>query len=287
MNPNFFIVGVPKSGTTSIYNYLKSHQEVFMSKKKEINFFSNQEILSQNLYYNNSVCDSMENYLKHFINSENYKVVGEASVSYLFYQNVAEKIYKFNNEAKILIILRDPVMRAFSHYLMDYRLGYTKSGFSAIIRSNNSEKNQNLFFQQYVSVGMYYEQVKKYVDLFGKNVLILKYEDLIFNNNLFIKKICDFLDINYYNIKTLNKSNIYKNANTFIMYFYQITFFRKFANFCLSKFYKDKLSRLIFNYKKPKIHEEDFLFLRKYYYNDICLLEKEIDVDLSNWKNEK
>ena len=105
-----------------------------MSKKKEINFFSNQEILSQNLYYNNSVCDSMENYLKHFINSENYKVVGEASVSYLFYQNVAEKIYKFNNEAKILIILRDPVMRAFSHYLMDYRLGYTKSDFSSIIR---------------------------------------------------------------------------------------------------------------------------------------------------------
>ena len=107
MNPNFFIVGVPKSGTTSIYNYLKSHQDVFMSKKKEINFFSNQEILSQNLYYNNSVCDSMENYLKHFINSENYKVVGEASVSYLFYQNVAEKIYKFLLKNKIDVLFDD------------------------------------------------------------------------------------------------------------------------------------------------------------------------------------
>ena len=93
-----------------------------------------------------------------------------------------------------------------------------------------------------------------------------------------------FLDINYCNFKILKKSNIYKNTNAFIMYFYQISFLRKFANFCLSKFYKDKFSRLIFNYKKPNIHEEDFLFLKKYYYNDICLLEKEIDIDLSNWK---
>ena len=53
MDPNFFIVGAPKAGTTSIHEYLKNHVQVFMSKEKEINFFSSDEILNQGLYYKN------------------------------------------------------------------------------------------------------------------------------------------------------------------------------------------------------------------------------------------
>ena len=277
MNPNFFIVGAPKAGTTSIHEYLKNHVQVFMSKEKEINFFSSDEILNQGLYYKNEVCSELTKYLSFFSKAVNFKIIGESSVSYLFYKNTAEKIYQFNPNAKILIILRNPIDRAFSHYLMDKRLGYTNSDFSSIIRNENKEKNQPLLFQQHVLVGKYHCQVKRYIDLFGKNVLLMDYSELISSSEYFIRKICDFLEIKYDDKIILKKSNRHIHANQIIMFLYKINYLRKIIKFCFSIFSKEKLVNLFFSKSKPNICKQDYDFLKSYYKGDMDLMKKEFD----------
>ena len=145
---NTFIVGAAKCATTSLYRYLANHPDVFMSTPKELNYFSATELKNQELYYNEKVISNLGDYEEIFHNADadGKKILGEASVSYLFYPSVPKKIFEYNKNAKIIIILRNPIERAFSHYLMDERLGYVNIGFEEIFKS----KDQNpLYFQQY------------------------------------------------------------------------------------------------------------------------------------------
>src|SRR5689334_14600377 len=102
--PNFFIVGAPKAGTTSLYHYLKQHPEVYMSPVKEPNYFSYEETVKQNLYHKEKGVGTFEEYSKLFASANGrHKAIGEASVSYLFYASVPEKIKKAVPHAKIVI----------------------------------------------------------------------------------------------------------------------------------------------------------------------------------------
>ena len=122
--PNLFIVGAPKSGTSLIWSLLKDHNDIFFSKnpEKEINFFSYDELKSDS-YYKSFKINSLERYLNCFKNANNQKYIVDGSVSYFAYPSVPNKIYKFNQDAKIVIIIRDPIERAASHYQMDVRMG--------------------------------------------------------------------------------------------------------------------------------------------------------------------
>ena len=153
--PNFFIVGAPKAGTTSLYAYLSMHPEVFMpSTIKEPDYFSHKAILAQNLYYNTTHVTNLEEYLDLFSLANGEKAIGEASVSYLYYQEAARNLYDFNPEARIIIILREPVERAFSHYLMDARLGLIKATFDDIVFEKLSgQPYADMYYQQVVSFG--------------------------------------------------------------------------------------------------------------------------------------
>src|SRR4051794_4060836 len=114
MMPNFFIVGTPKAGTTSLYHYLEEHHDIYMAPIKETNFFSYHEIKSQGLFYNEEHISSLNQYQEQFKSVKNEKAVGEASVSYLYYPSVPLKIKEFNPKAKIIIVLRNPIDRGFS-----------------------------------------------------------------------------------------------------------------------------------------------------------------------------
>src|SRR6185436_11499315 len=99
--PNFFIVGAPKAGTTSLYYYLKRHPEVFMSHIKEPNYFAYDETVKQHLYHKEKGVGTFEEYKKLFATANGqYKAIGEASVSYLFYPSVAERIKKMVPQAR-------------------------------------------------------------------------------------------------------------------------------------------------------------------------------------------
>ena len=123
MKVDFFIVGAPKAGTTSLYHYLNEHPEISMSSQKEPDYFSDADIQNEGMYYGKNRIDTIKKYHSLFDDNSESKLKGEASVSYLFYKNVPQKIKAYNPDSKIIIMLRNPIERAFSHYLMDYRLG--------------------------------------------------------------------------------------------------------------------------------------------------------------------
>ncbi|MCK5222374.1 MAG: sulfotransferase, partial [Candidatus Aminicenantes bacterium] len=196
MLPNFFIVGAPKAGTTSLYHYLNGHPDIFMSDPKELNYFSGSEIKSQGLYYNTYIVKDLDKYEKHFKNSTGETAAGEASVSYLFYKEVPEKIYELIPDAKIIIILRDPVKRAHSHFLMDERLGYINYSFEDIVYSKKKIAEYELFYQQYVELGFYHDQVKRYLDTFGKNrVRVYFFDEFNKNPGFVLKDLYQFLGV--------------------------------------------------------------------------------------------
>ena len=237
MKVDFFIVGAPKAGTTSLYNYLNEHPFIYMSKIKEPNYFSHDLISDQGMYYTNVKIGSEQKYHSLFSN-DSHKTFGEASVSYLFYKEVPTRIHKYNKNAKIIIVLRDPVERAFSHYLMDLRLGLVKCDFSDIIFNDCNCKNKELYFQQYVKVSKYYLQVKRYLDLFGKeNVQIIDYEDLKKNRLGVLKKIFLFLgvDSNFKADLTKEYNKHMSSENNFYQFLYSLSLFHKGMKFLLPK----------------------------------------------------
>ena len=162
--PNFFIVGAAKSGSTALQEMLSKHPNIYMSPVKEPHYFSNdikkndfttlnKKFRKQRIKFDSDgsvvprhqlYIDNEEDYLRLFKDScENHKSLGEASVSYLYSKNAAKNIYQFNSNSKIIIILRNPIDRAFSHFLMDLRLGNTKfTNFIDAMKSDFEIKNK-------------------------------------------------------------------------------------------------------------------------------------------------
>lgn len=282
-NPNFFIVGAPKAGTSSLYHYLDEHPEIFMCPEKEPNFFSYQEIKAQNLYYRKKNIGSLRKYLDLFKGVDNEKAIGEASVSYLFYQEVPKKIKKAVPDAKIIIILRNPIKRAFSHYLMDLRLGYTGLSFEDIIF--NKEKHP-LHYQQYLELGLYSIQVQRYLDTFEeKNLKIVMFEEFIKDQNNMMASLFKFLNVDSrYSPQFLIKYNpSVVPKNDYIRLFYARTTLRRIMKFVLPKSILSRAARFSFKSELPSLDKDSENFLRSFYIKDIQKLENILMRDLQFW----
>src|SRR5437667_3118215 len=165
--PNFFIVGAQNSGTTSLYGYLKQHPDVFMPALKEPHYFAQITPSHEQRYLRTIVRDEAA-YLRLFLKAKGYPAIGEASPSYLWDANAPHRIRKAVPHAKIIILLRDPVERAYSHYLMDVREGRQDLPFlQALERDWNRSKKGWSVSQLYVELGLYAEQVRRYLEVFG------------------------------------------------------------------------------------------------------------------------
>jgi hypothetical protein len=177
--PNFFIVGAANSGTSSLYNYLKQHPQVYLPALKEPHYFSQINPSHRQRYLRTIIRDEAA-YLRLFRRAKGYKAIGEASPSYLWKADAPHRIHRAIPDAKIIILLRDPVERAYSHYLMDVREGLQNLPFPKALQEdwNRPEKGWSVS-QLYVELGLYAEQVRRYLNVFGsEQVLILTFEDL-------------------------------------------------------------------------------------------------------------
>ena len=166
--PNLFIVGAPKAGTSFLYHKLKSHPELFFPKVKELNHFSQQEIDALDSYYKDYKIRDRKKYLNFCKPPYETKYAVDASVSYFAFEEVPYKIHAFNPEAKILIVIRNPIKRAHSHFLMDERMGYAKETLSSYI--GDKAKNSP-HFHQYINNSLYYKNIKNYQKVFGKEAV--------------------------------------------------------------------------------------------------------------------
>ena len=283
MKVGIFIVGAPKAGTTSLHYYLNEHPEILMSSVKEPDFFSDKEIVDQGLYYGTSRINTSQKYHNLFSDNKEEKIFGESSVSYLYYPEVPKRIKKYNTEAKIIIMLRNPVDRAFSHYLMDFRLGLLSDRFEDVFN-----KKEGLKFQQYFLLGNYYSQVKRYFDAFSKeNVHIIWYSDFKKDAEKEVQKVFKFIDVdsNYkVSFETVHNS-FSMPKNKIIRNIYSIVWLRKLLSFLFPSTFVGFIKSTLFKKgNKPKIPTEIRKIFTEYYLDDICKLEELLSINLSEWK---
>jgi len=286
MLPNFFIVGAPKAGTSSLYNYLRQHPEIYMSPVKEPHFFSSSYIVRQNLYYKSKLVDNIDDYQKLFSEAIDQKAVGEASTSYLFYPEVPGKIKEMRPDALIIIMLRNPIDRCFSHYLMDYRLGLIKAPLQDVISGKIQQTIGSLYYQQYIDLGLYYQQVKRYYDVFGRNaVKVILFDDFTKQTIRIVQEIYCFLKVDKSFSPDLKKSyNAYKlPKHRLIDVAYRSTLLRKLGKMLLTGRFLTILEKKLFTNEKPELNNNLTIELLSIFYKDIKKLEILLDRELSVW----
>lgn len=183
--PTFLIVGVQKAGTTSIYNYLQEHPQVFMSRVKETNFLEqNWETFPPEKQNKNGII-TFEDYAALFKDVTDEIAIGEASPNYLFhYESSAERIKKYVPNAQLIVVLRNPIERAYSDYLMHIR---DAIGTQVISLGEQIDKSANKSF--ILRKGFYVTPLKYYFEQFGQEqVKVYLYDDLVQNAEQFMQK---------------------------------------------------------------------------------------------------
>lgn len=201
--PNFLLIGAGKAGTTAIYEYLRQHPQVYMSPVKEPNYFAfmdapvNFKGPGEDAMINRTSITDMESYRALFRGVQNEAAIGEASQWYLYSEQAAGRIQHYLPDVKMIAILRDPIKRAYSdflHFVRDDREPI--KDFGQALQAEEHRIQNHWGFGHYVRRGLYYGQVKRYLDRFDRSQLqIYLNEDLKADATGLMHNIFRFLNI--------------------------------------------------------------------------------------------
>lgn len=173
----FILAGAPKSGSTSIYHYLSQHPEIFLAKQKELHYFSADHLQRRTGGPGDAaglrlICRDADEYTAHFVgaDSKSIKAVGDISPSYLYYAGVESRIKEELDDPFVLVILREPVERAYSQYLHLRRTGRESLSFEeAIDVEAVREKADWSGLWSYTGRSFYADHVERYRSTFGQS----------------------------------------------------------------------------------------------------------------------
>ncbi len=273
--PNFLIVGVPKAGTTSVYYWLNQHPQVYMSPIKEPHYFSQ--------IGNEDHINSWDNYVKLFSGaSTKHLSVGEASTSYFyFYKEAIPLIKKRLDNPKIIVILRNPVDRAWSHYMMQKKYGWIKQEdfFSkdlAYLKSSWGIK------RPHIELGFYSDALRAYLNSFAK-VKVMFYDDLKHRPHDFVKELYEFLGVDSSFIPNFEVRNVSgEPRNRLIGFLLSNSLSQKLIPH-IPYVIKAPFRKILL--KKEVIPSEVKKRLLDIYLEDIEKVEKLLGVNLERWKS--
>lgn len=188
--PNLFVVGAAKAATTSLWYYLDRHPDVYMSPVKEPHFFSGYTPVSGDPPVHDEAA-----YLQLFANGAQHRVRGEASPSYLRHPEVPAAIRRVAPDAGIVIVLREPVDRAYSSFLYARRLGFEPRSFLDAVRAELSAPFDPTRFPSHVARSLYAEDVARWLAEFGESVLVLLFDDLATDPRSQVRAVFELTDV--------------------------------------------------------------------------------------------
>lgn len=193
--PDFLIVGAQKAGTSALRALLSAHPQLFMASR-ELEFFSSRRNFSRGL----------SAYANYFIAARRDQVIGEKSPNLLYCEGAAQRIKNCLPECKIIILLRDPVERSYSHFRMSVRNFREALTFDDALSEEASRlKDASLDWLEYedpqsrysyLGRGIYVGQVKRFLETFGRErVLVLFHHDLRHDQISTLTRVYDFLEV--------------------------------------------------------------------------------------------
>jgi len=296
--PNFLIVGAAKCGTTSIAGYLAQHPEVYLSPVKEPKFFTAQFVQFPlrgpgDSFVENFTAKTFDEYQRLFRPVCGEKAVGEASADYLyFYAKVIPLIKKYLGEVKIIIVLRNPVDRAFSAYKNLLRDARETLSFEAALQQEADRRGNGYeYLWRYLDLGFYCEQVKAYLESF-RQVKILVLEHFPRGSLELLKTIFEFLEVNTAftprRQRMLNVSG--RPRIQWVQRLFKPTGFKgkAYKLLAMNGFTVDRLMQAVellrgFNLEPIRMKPDTRRRLREEYSSDVRKLQQLLDADLSCW----
>lgn len=295
--PNFLIIGAMKSGTTSLYNYLKQHPEIYMSPVKEPRFFALEmepkppgPVRQPGPGF--SEVRDLEIYQSLFDGVTTETAYGEASPLYIYHPTAPERIHHHIPDVKIIAILRNPTERAFSHYLHICRIGKEPiTNFAEAIATEPQRLKENWSeLWHYRRRGRYGEQLQRYFDRFDRSqIRVYLNEDLNTNPQAVFQDAFQFLGVDdQFVVNTTRRHNSAKKLpkNKVIHSFLtQQNPLKSLLKPLLPDRYRQQLRHQINqqNLVVPTLSQDMREQLTAWYREDILALQRLIQRDLSTW----
>ncbi len=299
--PNFLVIGAAKAGTTSLYYYLKQHPQIYMplsKEQKEPDFFALEgEPLEypgpHGIFKLKNPITNLQTYSTLFNPVTTETAIGEASTVYIYSAKACERIHHYLPEVKLIAILRDPVERAYSHYLFWASQGFepdTDLDFAKAIALETQRIEAGWSHNwHYLARGFYYVQLQRYFDRFDSHqIRIYLYEDLLENPAKLLQDIFRFLGVEdsfQPDIAEIhNKTEVAKNL-TLNALLNRPNLIKAIVKSLLPKGLRQNLATTIkqYNKGKPKLSPKIRKQLIAVYREDILKLQDLIGRDLSKW----
>lgn len=298
--PNFFIIGAPKCGTTALYEYLKDHPEIYMSTPKEPHYFST-DFPSKSATFR-----TKDSYLKGCFTDvkPHHKAVGEASVWYLFSKTAIRNIKEFNPDARIIVMLRNPVDMVYSlHSQMRHSFYEDEKDFEkAWVLQETRKKGQKLprrcnevQFLQYFDVACFAAQLERVYEQFPqKQVKIIFFDDFCANPRQVYHDVLRFLEVSDdqrrdFSVVNANKEHRLYTLGNFLSHppkFITAPIFKLKAIIGIKRLgvldFFIMLNRQMF--KRKPLSSDMKKVLIEVFKDEVVLLEKLTERNLSDWK---
>lgn len=240
---DFVIAGTQKGGTSALVELLKKNCHIFMSSPKELHYFDKDE---------NCVGDKdYQRYHSYFVGCTETQIAGEATPMYMYSYDAPRRIWEYNKNMKFLLLLRNPIERAYSAWNMERYRQIEQLPFSEALNAEKDRRIEALPSQQrnfsYVDRGYYSEQLRRIWNYFPENqTLVLKADDLRNEQQVVLDKVWGFLGVP-------------KNRSTYSV--------EKFST----------------PYQRSMTKDE-YEFLLDLFYHEVCVLENMLGWDCSDWK---
>ena len=291
--PNFMCLGAAKSGTTTLYDILRQHPDIYIPAFKEPHFFD----IPEN--YKNGI----EWYKRNYFRNANKKIIADFTPSYFFEKEAPKRIFKnLGRDMKFLVVFRNPVDRAYSHYLHSKRDDHESENFekslelevSRLKKHENQSDYLSYLRHSYVHQGLYAQMIDRYLQYFSlDNFLFIHFDDeLLQERELTIKRILEFLEIDSsFLLRTYIRSNpsSQEKSKPLKKLMNKRGWWRDVIKFMipsvqLRQIIRNRIQRInITEFKAQQLSQEVKLhLLEKYFRKDISDLEKTLNKKM-NW----
>ncbi len=293
--PTFLLIGAARSGTTALYSYLRQHPEIFMSERKESNFFAfgdeSLDCAGPGADYINNSIRTLSDYRRLFDNVGIEKAIGEACPLYLYSEMAPQRIRHHLPDVKLIAVLRNPIEQAFSHFLYARRqMLEPLDDFTSALESEVERKRkhwQPLF--QYSQFPKYHQQLKRYYDVFPERQLrVYSYEEFVENPQAVLSDIYSFVGVDKAHVPDFsyrpNAGGVPKNRllQGLVMKPHAATWL---IGQLIPEHFKRRIRDAVsdYNLEKPLLPEDSKDYLVKELREDILKLQVLLKRDLSAW----
>ncbi len=243
----FLVVGAQKSGTTALATYLRKNPQLFIPDQKEIHYFDN-----EHLDWDDTDLSVLH---RNFAKAKQSQIWGEATPISMYWDTAPKRIWQYNPDMRLIVVLRNPIDRAYSHWAMEHSRGNDPLNFEEALTLEDKRCRAALPLQHrvfsYVDRGFYSCQLRRLWRFFGhKAVLVLRHEELLQHPGKCLTSIWKHIGVDPPG-EPISQVIIHKGV------------------------YKNQMS--------PKAHHQ----LRKIFWQEICQLESLLGWDCSEWLQKK